>query len=429
MREQIKNRLLLFLYIVTTLFGLFLILKWDRSLVFVRYGLLLIITIISLIHIILRLIIQRQWTIQACLQLLSYLLLLYIVQLYFTPQTATLLISIGGGLWLVLDGVIKCFYAIQQFQKQRRQSILSMLFGISTLCFALVLFQHEVYAVHFMQFFLGSYFIIFGLFHFLDMIIHKPYFIRYLNRIKLFEMTPRTIFSIYSPRTFRLYYDELSQSEKKQFKKSYSINKDVKEEVQLHVYVHMKYPLAHMFGHVDFALEGTNYTYGNYDDATLKWKNNKSDGVLIVSPNHKYLSLNVRHYRKIIAAFTLNITVEQKDRLLQAIDKLIIEEAYPWNPETLTKKLSYSKTINKQLNALFYKFEKKSINHTYITATSNCVHFFDTIAQSGGVKIFPNQTITTPGDIFNILNTYAEDQNDTLVTRRKLLTKEDFEIK
>lgn len=427
MKERIKNTLIIFLYSLTTFVGLFLMITWDRSLVIIRYGTLITIAAIIIVQIILRLIIQRQWTLQALLQLLSYFVLLVIVYFYFNPITAAVLVSIVGGIWLIIDGMIKCFYGIQRFWQHRILSLLYIIFGIITFLFAIVLIQLDEQAFYFVRLFLGSYFIVFGLFHLLDMIIRRPYFTRLFSRLKLFEIAPRTLFTIYSPRTFRLHYDELSKSEKLQFKKSYKIDKQIECDVQLHVYVHMKYPVADMFGHIDFAIDGTNYTYGNYDDSTLRWKNNKSEGVLILSPNHKYLKLSVLHYRKIIASFTLNITQEQKHRLIQTIDELITTEGYSWDPDVITKKSSYSKNIKKHIASLFYKFKQGTPHHTYITATSNCVNFFDTVISDAGIKIFPNQNVTTPGDVFNVLNTYAEDENDKLVVKRRLITREDFE--
>lgn len=426
MKEYLKMIVIVILYIVTTFFGLFLIITWDRSLEIVRYGALFTVGFIIVTHIVLRLIIQRQWTIQALLQLFSYLMLFVITLLYFNPITASMLISIGGGVWLLIDGVIKCFYGIQRLRQQRVLALLYLLFGGITLVFAFILIQLDTRAFYFVRIFLGSYFIVFGLFHLLDMIYHRPYFTQLLKRMKVFEMAPRTLFSIYSPRTFRLHYDELAKSEKMEFKKRYQIDKHIKPEVQLHVYVHMKYPVADMFGHVDFAIEGTNYTFGNYDESTLKWNANKSEGVLIVSPNHKYLELSVKHYRKIIASFTLNITETQKNQLFEAINTVITKEAYNWDPDTLMKKTSYSKMIKKNIHALFYKFKPESTHHTYITATNNCVNFFDTIISEAGIKVFPNQNITTPGDIFNLLNTYAEDEHNRLVVKRRLITREDF---
>lgn len=426
MKEYIKIIVTIFLYTVTTIFGLFLIITWDRSLEIVRYGAIFTVGLIIVAHVIQRLIIQRQWTIQAFLQLLSYGVLFVITYWYFNAMIATLLISIGGGIWLFIDGLIKCFYGIQRFWQQRLLALLYLLFGFVTLVFAIILIQLDEQAFYFVRLFLGSYFIVFGLFHLLDLIFRRSYFIQRLKRVKLFEMKPRTLFSIYSPRTFRLHYDELSSNEKSEFKKAYHIDKKIKPEVQLHVYVHMKYPVADMFGHVDFAFDGTNYTYGNYDESTLKWHANKSEGVLIISPNHKYLALNVKQYRKIIASFTLNITEAQRNQLIKTLDTIIVQEAYDWNPDMMTRKTSYSKTIKRHLQSLFYKFKPTSTHHSYITATNNCVNFFDTVISDAGIKIFPNQNITAPGDIFNILNMCAEDETDHLVVKRRLLTREDF---
>lgn len=427
MKEYIKNLLIVLLYIITTFFGFFLIVTWDKSLEVVRYGTLFTIVFIIIAHIVLRIIIQRQWTLDSLLQLVSYLVLFVIIYMYFNPITAAILISVCGGIWLIIDGMIKCFYGIQRFWQHRVLSILYIIFGIVTFLFALILIQLDEQAFYFVRLFLGVYFIVFGLFHILDAILRRPYFMRFFHRLKLFEVNPRTFFSIYSPKTFRLHYDELSPSEKRQFKRSYKINKDIKPVEQLHLYVHMKYPLADMLGHVDFAVDGINYAYGNYDESTLQWRNNRSDGVLMVTPNHKYLQLSVRNYRKIIASFTLNITKEQKQKLLEAINNRLATETYTWDPDTMVKKTSYSKQIKKRLQATFYKFTSESVYHTYITATTNCVHFFDTILSEAGIKVFPNQTVTTPGDIFQILNKCAEDPKDQLVIKRKLLTRDDFE--
>lgn len=427
MKEKFKTLLIILLYIVTVVFGIFSLVTWDKSLYLVRIGSLITIAVIIGVQIILRIIIQRQWTLYSLFQLLSYIVLFIMIDFYFTPFTAMFLITIGGGLWLIIDGVIKCFYGYQRIGHHRLLGFGYILFGLFNFLFANVLLHFDNQAFNLLRIFLGVYFIVFGSFHLLDMIFRRPYFIRFLIRIKILEFTPRTLFSIYSPRTFRLHFDELAESEKANFKEAYKIVKDnVEKKVEIHVYVHMKYPVADMFGHVDFAIDGINYTYGNYDESTLKWMNNRSEGVLIVAPNEKYLEVSVQKFRKIIADFTLNITETQKQALLTTIRRVVEQEAHAWDPDTIAKKVSYSKIIKAATVAKFYKFNRESEHVNYITATSNCVNFFDDIISEAGIKIFPNQTISTPGDIFNILNTYAEDENDTLVVRRKLLTRADF---
>ncbi|MGL4663159.1 MAG: hypothetical protein ACRCV7_05720, partial [Culicoidibacterales bacterium] len=128
MKERIKNALIIFLYILTTFVGLFLMITWDRSLEIIRYGTLITIAVIIIVQIVLRLIIQRQWTLHALLQLMSYFVLLVIVYFYFNPITAAVLVSIIGGIWLIIDGMIKCFYGIQRFWHHRILSLLYITF-------------------------------------------------------------------------------------------------------------------------------------------------------------------------------------------------------------------------------------------------------------------------------------------------------------
>lgn len=430
MKERFKENLEIIIYSLVIIVGILLIVIWERSVMIIRDVLLVSVAGIVVGHIVSRMVIKKQFTVQPFLQLMSYIALFLIIALYLNPYTATVLISVIGGLWLVIDGLIKIFYGVEHFRNRRLLSMGYIAFGLFTFFLATILLQFKENAVYLFRLFLGSYLIIFGIFHCVDEILKRPALTHRLNRMRLFEITPRTIFSLYSPRTFRLHYDECSIIEKKQFKEQYAIQKNTERQETIHIYVHMKMPVADMFGHVDFSIDGKNYTYGNYDESTFKWRNNKSEGVFIVSPNDEYIQHNIKRYRKIIADFTLNITQEQKEQLLKAIDSLMMKNTYEWNPSTITtKKISYSKNIQKHMDAKFYKFSPRSKFYSYITATNNCVNFFEDLIDDAGVKIFPNQMVSVPGDIFNILNMCAEDEKDTMVIGRKLLTKDDYGIK
>lgn len=431
MRERFRENIEIIIYSLVIIIGILLVMIWEQGVMLIRDILLLSVVGIVTGHVVSRMVIKKQFTIQTFLQLLSYIALFFIIAFYLNPHTATLIISIAGGFWLVIDGLIKIFYGVEHFRNRRLLSMGYISFGLLTFFLATILLQFREDAVILFRLFLGGYLIVFASFHLIDEILKKPALTQRLNRMRVFEITPRTIFSLYSPRTFRLHYDECSVVEKKQFKEQYALKKDVEKMECIHIYVHMKMPVADMFGHVDFSIDGKNYTYGNYDESTLKWRNNKSEGVFIISPNDKYLQHNIKRYRKIIAEFTLNITKEQKELLLEAIESLLMKNnTYEWNPSTMTtKKTSYSKSIQEHMDADFYKFSPKSKFYSYITATNNCVNFFEDLIDDAGIKMFPNQMLSVPGDIFNILNAYAEDVNDTMVIERKLLTKEDYGIK
>lgn len=424
MKERIRQVIFMCVYLMTILLGVLFIILWDQSLILLQEAFLIAIGAIIIMHIVFRLMIQQKTNLVSFLQLLSYILLFFFGILYLNPQTTTIMFSIFGGLWLFLDGVVKLIYSVQQFRHNRVQSILYTFFSVVTFLFAYVLLRLNIQAIYFGRLFLGTYLIVFGLFHLLDSIVGTFYFTRFLSRIKLFEMIPRTLFSIQTPRMFRLQYDRLKKEEKAKFTHTYTIDKDVDIVTPMFIYVHMKYPTRDMLGHIDFAIDGVNYAFGNYDETTYTLGNNKSDGVLIVSDDAPYLRLSVYGFRKIIAAFTLNITIEQKKLLQDAIESIIADEGVLWDPKTLARKTSYSKSLKEHIGSHFYKFKSTSEHATYITATNNCVHFFDRILSEAQIKIFPNQTISTPGDVFHVLNTYAEDPNDTLVVKRTLLTKE-----
>lgn len=430
MKGRLKENIEIIIYSLIIMTGILLIVIWERSIMIIRDVLLVSVAGIIIGHIVSRMVIKKQFKVQPFLQLFSYIALFLIIAFYLNPYTATILISATGGIWLVIDGLIKIFYGVEHFRNRRLLSTGYIIFGLLTFFLATILLQFKEDAVFLFRLFLGGYLIIFGMFHCVDEILKRPTLTQRLNRMRLFEITPRTIFSLYSPRSFRLHYDECSVIEKKQFKEQYALQKDVQKQECIYIYVHMKMPVADMFGHVDFSIDGKNYTYGNYDESTLKWRNNKSEGVFIISPNDAYLKHNIKRYRKIIAQFTLNVTKEQKEQLLKAIDSLMMKNTYEWDPSTVTtKKTSYSKSIQKHMDAKFYKFSQRSKFYSYITATNNCVNFFEDLIDDAGIKMFPNQMLSVPGDIFNILNMYAEDEKDTMIIERKLLTKEDYEIK
>lgn len=429
MKAKIEEKLDVVFYTLEIVIGIILIAFWERSVLLVRDALLLSVGAIIVGHIISRFIINRQFRMVTFLQLFSYIFLFIIISFFLTTHTATIILITLGGLWLVVDGLIKCFYGIQHFRYRRLLSIGYIGYGIGSFFIASILFQLDAQIFFFFRVFIGFYLSVFGLFHLLDEILKQHWLSERLSRFRLFELKPQTLFRLYSPRSFRQHYDQATKFERIDIKENFAVNKDITAESTMDVYIHMRFPVMDMLGHIDFSIDGKNYTYGNYDESTLRWGNNKSDGVFIIVPDETYIKYNVMHFRKIIAKYTLNISNAQKDQLHHAIEALIQHDCIQWDPTTIAKKTSFSKSINNNMRAQFFKFKRESKFFHYITATSNCVNFFQDMTDEADVKMFPNQMLLAPGDIFNILNHYAEDKNDKNVIARQLITKEDYETK
>ena len=200
---------------------------------------------------------------------------------------------------------------------------------------------------------------------------------------------------------------EINRSLEVNKKYSYSYNFDKNNDVSdLDILIHTSNRGVNRMGHIDIAIDGNVYSYGNYDEGSRSKKELFGDGVLFVTDKKSdYINFCIDNSGKTIFDFGIKLSEKQKLRVKKRIDE-VFSNAISWDYKSDKKYNngnSYAAKLYKRVNAKFYKF-KKSKYKTYFILGTNCSYLVDDIVGKSGMDILSINGIITPGTYYDYLN-------------------------
>jgi len=206
-------------------------------------------------------------------------------------------------------------------------------------------------------------------------------------------------------------------------------NKSKKQTEDLVIFIHTREGLVTGMGHVDISIDGTVYSYGNYDDSTWKFGGFFADGVLVEMNNKAHIKQALNVEKKILIAYGLSLTSEHKKAVKNKLVKLQ-KDTMPWEPiaeqcekgEIEGKLKDYndvSSQLYKDTGARFYKFKHGNPFKTYYAMGTNCVKLADTLIGNSGIDLLRANGIITPGTYLDYLDRLYE-RGDSIVISRTL---------
>lgn len=206
-------------------------------------------------------------------------------------------------------------------------------------------------------------------------------------------------------------------------------NQSKKQNEDLIIFIHTREGLVTGMGHVDISIDGTVYSYGNYDDSTWKFGGFFADGVLVEMDNKSHIKQALKIEKKILMAYGLSLTPEHKIAVKNKLNELL-KDTIPWesSAEQCEKGLikgkpsDYKDTSSQLYNdykAHFLKFKHGNPFKTYYAMGTNCVKLADSIVGKSGVDVLKVNGIITPGTYLDYLDRLYE-RGDSIVISRTL---------
>lgn len=335
------------------------------------------------------------------------------------------------GVYALINAGLRLVSAYIMKRDEDRVWVHYLIDGSVSLLFALIFIINPVKYVETLTIFAGVYIILYGGTLFIDFYreisllepdgIHfrrhlrmpMPVWIAAFMPIKLLNSINKTV-QVQTPQT-------LLRSE------------ELKEEGKgrLMIFLHLAPDIAMGFGHVDISLDGVTYSYGTYDDSSVRVYGMISDGVLMETPTEGYIRYCNEFRKRSLIGYTLDISDAQAEAIHAEINKLK-ERCVRWYcPAEKDEKGDYSKEISdtnllyQKNGATFYKFKKGAFK-TYFAVTANCVKLVDRILGAGGFDLLGINGLITPGTYYS----YLERQltlNETIVTGKTLFESNKIE--
>ncbi len=201
-----------------------------------------------------------------------------------------------------------------------------------------------------------------------------------------------------------------------------------KEEVEpdLEILIHASETGFGAMGHVDFILDDTVYSYGNYDFQSLKFFESIGDGVLLEIPgrNH-YIQFRLTDVGNSIFAFGIKLDESQKERVRKVVSE-IKTHTYSW--DSLAKRQAmgevldetpkdYASRLYRETEARMYKFNDTSFK-AYFVMSTNCVKLVDKVIRSAGLVAASPNGILTPGAYYEFFERQYRFKNSVVISKR-----------
>lgn len=203
------------------------------------------------------------------------------------------------------------------------------------------------------------------------------------------------------------------------------------EKPDIFVIIHLAKSGSASFGHVEVAMDGKIYSFGNYDRHSRILFDAIGDGVVAVADKKAYMEYEITVQNRYLIEFGLKLTDEQKKKAQLVIEKLITTNTIPYYPDLQLYEMGklekgdyhdISSDIYKLADAKFYKITKGPHKKFFVFKT-NCVMIAEYILGSLGRNVIPINGIISPGAYYEYLNSEFKKKNTNVVSR-KIYTKD-----
>ena len=181
----------------------------------------------------------------------------------------------------------------------------------------------------------------------------------------------------------------------------------------LEIFLHLGKNVAFGMGHMDIALDGKTYSFGNYDSTKNRLFGAFSDGVLFRANRDQYLNYVLNHGKRRLIGYGVVLSELQKAAVMDKIEEFLYQSKR-WHPSA--DQTPAAKAMEQEAQAEFYKIGHGPFK-TYNVLTTNCVAVANLLSGSGGVDLMNPQGIITPGTYSEFLDRQFLRKKSIVVSR------------
>ncbi len=280
------------------------------------------------------------------------------------------------------------------FKDQLRFKYFVLLDAVISFLFAIGLIIHPITNTRIFSYYLGVYFIFYGI----------SFFLAGFNKIFLaadakFAMPVPVFIAAFLPGNALENIDEIT-----------SIEKEDKPS-DLEIFIYLREGGMGQFGHMDFAYKGKTYSYGCFDYHTHKLGGGFGDGVLIVADRNKFLKHGNVFKKATVIKYGLKLNDEQK-KLIEGRIESLLDRCEPYYSDSQRDEIngtlkdeydSYLANVYLNTKAETYKFKYGKFK-TYFVLSTNCVNVAAYVLQMENLHIINFKGLITPGTYLHYLN-------------------------
>lgn len=346
--------------------------------------------------------------------------------LLFYPQLAAALFPIIYGLVVAIYGFSHMITCIIFFKSKNADWVTELIITlVYFILMFLLLFQPLIHLDAFM-FFVGGYFVLFGLNHIRIAIKEILRLKDRLGKKRHFRVQLPVILASILPHAMLVKVNRYIQEHSEM---NQNVIADLKEDTppDLEVLVHVTDKGFGAMGHVDLVYNGFVISYGNYDATSWKLHEMVGRGILFIAPKEAYIPFAIEDSKKTLFGFGLRLTDKQKERvdmrLREIMDNTLdfetdYERACQSEDEELkvSSQKYYANRLVKNTGAKLYHF-KKGYFKIYFVMVTNCVALADSIIGKTGIDIVGNIGIITPGTYYDYFNRQFLRRDTNVISR------------
>lgn len=311
------------------------------------------------------------------------------ILLVSSPFLPTGMLAYGIALYQLLVGIFLLIHSWIGFRNGLQGRWMSLLDAVLHILFAVAFFGNEQSFLPSLYSLLGLYLLFLGVSSFRDGLEYdwgKQLSSIRRKRISLPIFVTAIIPMVALDKINRFLNPDASQAQ---------FFGDRSRQPDLEIWVHTARQGFERMGHVDLALDGVTYCFGNYDVDSGSLFGAIGDGVLMTLPVEQYKKSLLADAWRAVFGYGLVLSPDEKASVQARLDQ-IMKEALPFSLKTAQQKQSYLGQMVQKYGAQTYKFRRGKYK-TYFVMTTNCVQLVDDVVAGTGLDILDNHGILTPG--------------------------------
>ena len=327
----------------------------------------------------------------------------------FITASASLVFAV----WISINAIAKYLYAYQLWKTKSRGKIRTLRQGILYSLFAGTIFSDLAGSAVSLSWLLGLYSLVSSFFAFIDAIRELLGTDLKGKRVKQrMRFKPPVLLTALLPMRFlRMMDDPDEEAEIEKWTRQETTIDNARP--YLEILLHLGKNAALGLGHMDIALEGKAYSFGNYDSESSRLFGAFSDGVFLEADRDQYLKYVLTHEKQRMIGYGVVLSELQKAAVLDKINAFLYQSKR-WYPSA--DKTPEPKLMEQEAQAEFYKIGKGPFK-TYNVLTTNCVAVANMLSGSGGVDLMNPQGIITPGTYSEFLDRQFLRKKSIVVSR------------
>ena len=312
--------------------------------------------------------------------------------------------------WILLNALAKVIYAYQLWNTKSWGGVWTLLQGFLYSLFALSLLSDLAGSAVALSRLLGLYALVSSLFALIDATrellgtdINGK---RVKQRVRF--KPPVLLTALLPMRLLRMLDDPDEEAEIAKWTRQETAIEDARPNLE--IFLHLGKNAAFGFGHMDIALDGKAYSFGNYDSESSRMFGAFADGVFLVADRDAYLQYVLTHEKQRMIGYGVVLSEAQMKAIQDKIDQFL-RRSCRWHPTA--EKSPDSRLMEQEAQAEFHKIGQGPFR-TYNVLTTNCVAVANMLSGSGGVDLMNPQGIVTPG-------TYSEFLDRQFLRRKSIV--------